>query len=342
MLHEHLRDRVFDAPGSWAHRSCNVCDHTWLDPRPSASHLARLYATYFTHTVPEASNHTVSRVGRSWLSAYGYPTSSSARGWAFRLIPGLRDIGLFQRTWIHWDPPRHLHGFSPRSLATAARRAGFQSSSIRTSARAARFAWTASRTIGSTGRANIGRIRGPLQWQSIAFQALESVLITVWQSTGEELILTATQDLARNPSAMLPTLDIVIVNWNTGDDLRACLKSLAGTNRSTVTVSRVVVVDNGSTDESAENLDAGDLRSVVIENQENRGFAAACNRGAARSTVITCCFSTRIHCSLRTRSRSPCFFSRIPRDTTLASAAFRWWTITVSPPPHARDFRRRP
>jgi N-acetylglucosaminyl-diphospho-decaprenol L-rhamnosyltransferase len=82
---------------------------------------------------------------------------------------------------------------------------------------------------------------------------------------------------------MLPTLDIVIVNWNTGDDLRACLKTLAATNRSTVTVNRVVVVDNASSDGSAENLDAGDLRLVVIKNHENRGFAAACNQGAAGS-----------------------------------------------------------
>ncbi len=82
---------------------------------------------------------------------------------------------------------------------------------------------------------------------------------------------------------MLPTLDIVIVNWNTGDDLRACLKTLAATNRSTVTVSRIVVVDNASSDGSAENLDAGDLRLVVIKNHENRGFAAACNQGAAGS-----------------------------------------------------------
>ena len=82
----------------------------------------------------------------------------------------------------------------------------------------------------------------------------------------------------------MPTLDIVIVNWNTGDDLRACLKSLASTNRSAVTVSRVVVVDNASRDGSARDLDAGDLRLTVIENRDNRGFAAACNQGAAGST----------------------------------------------------------
>ena len=83
---------------------------------------------------------------------------------------------------------------------------------------------------------------------------------------------------------MHPTLDVIIVNWNTGDDLRACLKSLANTNRSTLNVSRVVVIDNASSDGSVENLDAGDLRLVVIKNHENRGFAAACNQGAAGSS----------------------------------------------------------
>lgn len=82
---------------------------------------------------------------------------------------------------------------------------------------------------------------------------------------------------------MHPTLDVIIVNWNTGEDLRACLKSLANTSHSTVTVNRVVVVDNASNDGSAEQLDARDLRLVVIRNHENRGFAGACNQGAAGS-----------------------------------------------------------
>ena len=79
---------------------------------------------------------------------------------------------------------------------------------------------------------------------------------------------------------MHPTLDVIIVNWNTGDDLRACLKSLANTIRSTLTVNRVVVVDNASNDGSVEHLDAGDLRLVVIRNHENRGFAGGVQPGS--------------------------------------------------------------
>ena len=77
-------------------------------------------------------------------------------------------------------------------------------------------------------------------------------------------------------------LDIVIVNWNSGDQLRACLQSIATTRSPDVGIRRVVVVDNGSTDGSTRNL-PGELPVVVIENVVNRGFAAACNQGARAS-----------------------------------------------------------
>jgi GT2 family glycosyltransferase len=80
---------------------------------------------------------------------------------------------------------------------------------------------------------------------------------------------------------MTPLIDVVIVNWNTGDELRSCLESLASANRIGFRVGRVVVVDNASTDGSCEQLDVADLPLAIIRNVENRGFAAACNQGAA-------------------------------------------------------------
>jgi GT2 family glycosyltransferase len=47
-----------------------------------------------------------------------------------------------------------------------------------------------------------------------------------------------------------------------------------------VTVARIVVVDNASTDGSLDALPASPALTV-IRNAENRGFAAACNQGAA-------------------------------------------------------------
>lgn len=81
------------------------------------------------------------------------------------------------------------------------------------------------------------------------------------------------------------SLDIVIVNWNAGHHLRRCLESIASANRSGFDLDRVVLVDNDSDDGSADGLDDLDLPMVCIRNQANRGFAAACNQGAAGSAA---------------------------------------------------------
>jgi len=78
-------------------------------------------------------------------------------------------------------------------------------------------------------------------------------------------------------------LDIIIVNWNTGKLLRDCLESILITNRQGFGISRVVVVDNASSDGSAEGLEELDLPLVVVHNTDNRGFATACNQGALGS-----------------------------------------------------------
>jgi len=80
-------------------------------------------------------------------------------------------------------------------------------------------------------------------------------------------------------------LDIIIVNWNAGEQLRACLASVAEARRTGFVLDRVVVVDNASSDGSAGGLDYPSLNLVVIRNARNRGFAAACNQGAAGSTA---------------------------------------------------------
>lgn len=80
-----------------------------------------------------------------------------------------------------------------------------------------------------------------------------------------------------------PSLDIIIINWNAGQQLRECLKSVAVARFYGFEISRVVVVDNASTDVSADNLDDIDLPLVVIRNAQNRGFGVACNQGSKGS-----------------------------------------------------------
>ena len=72
-------------------------------------------------------------------------------------------------------------------------------------------------------------------------------------------------------------ISIVTVNWNAGPQLKECLDSLLAHN--TGEVSRILVVDNGSTDGSADAVES--LPGVeVIRTGKNLGFGAACNIGA--------------------------------------------------------------
>lgn len=87
---------------------------------------------------------------------------------------------------------------------------------------------------------------------------------------------------SRMSGAAFRGLTIVIVNWNSGDLLRECLASLeVAVVPAICPLLRVVVVDNASTDASNEGLRFAAAPLQIIRNATNRGFAAACNQGAA-------------------------------------------------------------
>lgn len=69
---------------------------------------------------------------------------------------------------------------------------------------------------------------------------------------------------------------ILIVNFNAGACLRECLSSIA---RQTQRPSRVIVIDNGSTDGSAQGLDNVLPGVQIVSAGANLGFAAANNLG---------------------------------------------------------------
>jgi GT2 family glycosyltransferase len=78
-----------------------------------------------------------------------------------------------------------------------------------------------------------------------------------------------------------PTVTIVIVNWNGRAQLTRCLPSLGPSIQALGEPVQVVIVDNGSTDGSIEQLTAPDATWTLIRNPENRGFSAAVNQALA-------------------------------------------------------------
>lgn len=85
------------------------------------------------------------------------------------------------------------------------------------------------------------------------------------------------------PEDALPTVSVVVPSYNRPASLHACLASLGRLDYPRPRL-EVVVVDDGSPAPVCQpNAESGDLRVSVVR-QENRGPAAARNRGAALAT----------------------------------------------------------
>ena len=78
-----------------------------------------------------------------------------------------------------------------------------------------------------------------------------------------------------------PDVSIVIVNWNTKDLLRDCLRSVRDQTKAK---HEIIVIDNASTDGSAAMVHAEFSDVILIANDDNRGFAGANNQGLAIAT----------------------------------------------------------
>jgi GT2 family glycosyltransferase len=76
---------------------------------------------------------------------------------------------------------------------------------------------------------------------------------------------------------MPPSIDVVIVAYNRYELTDSCLRHLAAQT----VAHRVIVVDNGSTDDSRERIAAEWPAATLEPFEQNRGFAQACNRGVA-------------------------------------------------------------
>lgn len=72
-------------------------------------------------------------------------------------------------------------------------------------------------------------------------------------------------------------IDIVIVNWNSGNLLAKCVGSIF-TKKNNPLVNKIIIVDNHSSDESATQINK-DEKITILVNDENAGFSKACNQG---------------------------------------------------------------
>ncbi|MGQ9841835.1 MAG: glycosyltransferase family 2 protein [Anaerolineae bacterium] len=77
---------------------------------------------------------------------------------------------------------------------------------------------------------------------------------------------------------MNPSVAIIILNWNNPDDTLACLDSVAAPDYPTDSL-EVIVVDNGSTDDSVARIRAKFPAVTIIETGANLGYAGGNNAG---------------------------------------------------------------
>ena len=77
----------------------------------------------------------------------------------------------------------------------------------------------------------------------------------------------------------MDSLSVIIVSWNTAAQLQDCIVSVLAS-----LPTQVIVVDNGSTDNSVEIVTHEFPHARLIQNQENIGFSRANNQGIAAST----------------------------------------------------------
>lgn len=83
----------------------------------------------------------------------------------------------------------------------------------------------------------------------------------------------------------IPTIGIVIINWNSFDFTHDCLKSLEDIHYKAISV---ILVDNDSSDNSLEQLKAAHPWIVTVENTRNLGFTGGNNSGIRKALDLGC------------------------------------------------------
>jgi 2-polyprenyl-3-methyl-5-hydroxy-6-metoxy-1,4-benzoquinol methylase len=91
-LYSGLSDHLFGAPGQWGFLQCTTCGLAWLNPRPIAADLSKVYRTYYTHVRNQRGNGTANilalmrRKSKGGLYAFVSGCSELADSWAWRQL----------------------------------------------------------------------------------------------------------------------------------------------------------------------------------------------------------------------------------------------------------------
>lgn len=106
-LYQNVRDRIFNAPGSWGHAICSQCQFVWLNPSPVPEDVGKLYANYPNH-IP--AGRPASLFARLWKTArenlmahsLGYSISGPSLPFMGMLsrIPLFREVGQGRGMWL--------------------------------------------------------------------------------------------------------------------------------------------------------------------------------------------------------------------------------------------------
>ena len=104
--------------------------------------------------------------------------------------------------------------------------------------------------------------------------------ITKPPETHRVLSIKDSEEISKEAPLKTPAVSVVILNYNGRDVLPACLRSVYNSRDPNF---EVIVVDNGSTDQSVEAAERDFPETIVIRNKKNLGFSIGNNIGIAQS-----------------------------------------------------------
>ncbi len=107
--------------------------------------------------------------------------------------------------------------------------------------------------------------------------------MTAAGETGAPTARVSAASSIRAPAASAPALSVVIPNYRRPALLRRCLRSVLAAQAASAHETEVIVVDDGSGDESCELVRSEFPGVQLVALERNRGYAAAVNAGIARS-----------------------------------------------------------